>query len=366
MGAEVYRGGCEYAERVDLGSPLEREILTRVQQQFPLCKRPYRELGERCGISEGEAYRVVEVFRSQGIIRRIGASFESSRVGYVSTLAALAIAPHNLEHAAHLISAHAGVTHNYERDDQYNLWFTLIARNAKERDKELACIAAQTGCNDVLVLPTQRLFKIKVAFDVSVGEQPVATLSEGVSPVFVSAPLEPACVEAEPLSGDDRALIRVLQGDLGATMCPFAQAAKDVSGQVGRSLSEEWVIERTCELHTAGVIRRFGAMVRHRRMGFSSNAMAVWDVPDNQVLAAGAILATPAAVSHCYQRPRCVTWPFNLYTMIHGRDRASCERVAVHLHNELACKGIEVPQPRLLLSTREFKKTSMRYFEEEY
>lgn len=365
MCAEVGLSGCKHVDCSDLGSPLERAILTRVQQHFPLCKRPYHELGERCGVSEDEAYNAVEAFRSQGIIRRIGASFESSRMGYVSTLAALAIAPHNIERAAHLVSAHTGVTHNYERNDRYNLWFTLIARNVKERDEELACIAAQTGCNDVLVLPTQRLFKIKVAFDVTVNEQPVATLSEEVSPVFASASLEPACVEAEPLSGDDRALIRVLQGDIGATMRPFAQAAKDVSGQVGHTLSEEWVIERTRELHTAGIIRRFGAMVRHRRMGFSSNAMAVWDVPDNQVLAAGAILATPTAVSHCYQRPRYANWPFNLYTMIHGRDRASCECVAAHLHAELACRGIDVPRPRLLLSTREFKKTSMRYFEEE-
>ena len=99
-------------------------------------------------------------------------------------------------------------------------------------------------------------------------------------------------------------------------------------------------------------------------MGFASNAMAVWDVPNRQVLAAGEVLSVPAEVSHCYERPRRATWPYNLYTMIHGRDRASCERVAEALHENLARAGIDVATPRLLLSTREFKKTSMRYFEE--
>ncbi len=100
-------------------------------------------------------------------------------------------------------------------------------------------------------------------------------------------------------------------------------------------------------------------------MGFSSNAMGVWNVPDEQVLAAGTVLAAPAEVSHCYERPRSQTWPYNLYTMIHGRDRDACERTAARLHDDLSRAGIDVLPARLLLSTREFKKTSMRYFEEE-
>ncbi|MFR1218144.1 MAG: radical SAM/SPASM domain-containing protein, partial [Eggerthella lenta] len=163
----------------------------------------------------------------------------------------------------------------------------------------------------------------------------------------------------------DRALVRTLQDDLGGTLRPFALAAERASGHAGRALREAWAVERTRQLLEAGAIRRFGAMVRHRRMGFSSNAMGVWDVPDELALEAGAILSAPAGVSHCYERPRRATWPYNLYTMIHGRDRASCERVAARLHADLADAGIEVEPPRLLLSAREFKKTSMRYFEED-
>ena len=159
--------------------------------------------------------------------------------------------------------------------------------------------------------------------------------------------------------------MRALQGALGGTLRPFARAAEVATSYAGTALNERWASDRTRALLEAGAVRRFGAMVRHRRMGFSSNAMGVWNVPDEQVLAAGTVLAAPAEVSHCYERPRSQTWPYNLYTMIHGRDRDACERTAARLHDDLSRAGIDVLPARLLLSTREFKKTSMRYFEEE-
>ncbi|WP_080796965.1 siroheme decarboxylase subunit beta [Arabiibacter massiliensis] len=340
-----------------------RAVLTRVQQELPVCERPYGALGEACGTDEAGAFAAVEAARAEGLIRRIGASFESSRIGYASTLAALAVPPEEIDRVAALVGAHPGITHNYERDDRYNLWFTLVARSKEARDAELARIVSDSGCDDLLVLPAVRLFKIKVAFDVR--EKGEAADAEGAAPAPARAPLEPAQVAPVPLDDADRALIRALQDDLGGTLRPFALAAKVASGHAGRALSEEWAVARTRELLEAGAIRRFGAMVRHRRMGFSSNAMGVWDVPEEQALAAGEVLARPAAVSHCYERPRSERWPYNLYTMIHGRDRETCERVAAELHADLAAAGIDVAPPRLLLSTREFKKTSMRYFEED-
>ena len=222
---------------------------------------------------------------------------------------------------------------------------------------------AQTGCDDVLALPAIRLFKIKVAFDVREGAG--TDEASAAAPSSLRAPLEPARVVAEPLDDADRALVRALQGDLGGTLRPFARAAEVASSYAGTALNERWASDRTRSLLEAGAVRRFGAMVRHRRMGFSSNAMGVWNVPDEQVLAAGTVLAAPAEVSHCYERPRSQTWPYNLYTMIHGRDRDACERTAARLHDDLSRAGIDVLPARLLLSTREFKKTSMRYFEEE-
>ncbi|MFR5195639.1 MAG: hypothetical protein ACLTEX_10050 [Eggerthella lenta] len=159
----------------------------RVQQELPVRVRPYAALGDACGTSEEQACVAVEAARTADIVRRIGASFESSRIGYASTLVALAVEPGDLDRVAALVGAHPGITHNYERDDRYNLWFTLIARGAEARDAELARIVAQTGCDDVLALPAIRLFKIKVAFDVRAGTDRRPPL-----PSSLRAPLEPA------------------------------------------------------------------------------------------------------------------------------------------------------------------------------
>lgn len=351
---------------INLESTLARAVLTRVQQELPVCERPYAALGKVCGASEDEVFAVVEAAREVGFIRRIGASFESSRIGYAATLAALAVDRGDLDRVAALVGSHPGITHNYERDDRYNLWFTLIARGKKARDAELARVVIETGCENMLVLPAIRLFKIKVAFDMRERVEMIdAAGSGGAATAPVRPPLEPARVVAESLDDADRALVRALQDDLGGTLVPFARAAEVASGYAGCALGEGWAIDRTRALLEAGAIRRFGAMVRHRQMGFSSNAMGVWRIPDNHVLAAGELLSRPAEVSHCYERPRHVAWPYNLYTMIHGCDVASCERVAARLHADLAVAGIDADPPRLLLSTREFKKTSMRYFEED-
>ena len=208
---------------VHLDSPVARRVLTRVQQELPVCERPYAALGDACGTSEEQAFAAVEAARTADIVRRIGASFESSRIGYASTLVALAVEPGDLDRVAALVGAHPGITHNYERDDRYNLWFTLIARGAEARDAELARIVAQTGCDDLLALPAIRLFKIKVAFDVREGAG--TDEASAAAPSSLRAPLEPARVVAEPLDDADRALVRAVSRDArssssstGATM----------------------------------------------------------------------------------------------------------------------------------------------------
>ena len=186
-------------------------------------------------------------------------------------------------------------------------------------------------------------------------------------PRAAGAPAPAAAADVVPLDLDDadRALVRALQGDLAGDARPFALAAARASELLGRAVGEDEALERTRALVEARAVRRFGAMVRHRKMGFACTIRISINVPDEQVKRAGVLLALPAGVSHCYQRPRRAAWPWNLYTMIHGRDRAECGRVAGKLHAALAEAGIEAAPPRMLVSVREFKKTSMRYFEED-
>ena len=168
---------------------------------------------------------------------------------------------------------------------------------------------------------------------------------------------KPAEAEVVSLSEEEKALARLLQEDLPDVGAPFAAIADTLRAH-GVDVDETWVLDRTRTWTDAGVIRRFGAAIKHHKTGFTSNAMGVWDCPDEVELErVGAIMAGFSEVSHCYQRPRRVTWPHDLYTMIHGRSRQECEVVAERIR---VATGL--PAPWLLYSVREFKKASMRYF----
>jgi siroheme decarboxylase len=330
-------------------SDLDRRILTAIQGGFPIDARPYARLAQDFGCSEAEAMASVAGMRASGVIRRIGAIFDSARLGYRSTLCAIAAPADRVEEVAAVISAYPNVTHNYEREDRYNVWFTLIAPSQQRIDAILREIADTTGIDDILDLPAIRLFKIKVDFDLT-GEKTGRTDAPPAT--------RPADTEAVVLTDDEKALVRLLQDDLETVEAPFETVAARLR-ELGIDADEAWVLERTQEWVDTRVIRRFGAAIKHHKTGFSANAMGAWVVPEERVEEVGAIMASFREVSHCYERPTTPTWPNNLYTMIHGRSREECVDVAARIR-----EATGLPEPRLLYSTREFKKTSMRYFAE--
>lgn len=154
------------------------------------------------------------------------------------------------------------------------------------------------------------------------------------------------------LSEQDRQIICELQNGLPLVSRPFKQMA-------GRlNMTEEGLIERIRHFIANGQIRRFGAAVRHQDLGYLANAMVVWDTPDEKAAEIGSQMAAFEEVTHCYQRPRYPDWPYNLFTMVHGRSREECARIA-----EKIAQATGVKQYQLLFSTAELKKISMRYFE---
>ncbi|MDI6901105.1 MAG: hypothetical protein QMC79_05375 [Anaerosomatales bacterium] len=336
------------ASTVEL-SELDRAVLTTIQAGFPVAARPYATLAEQLGSTEADVLASVKRLRAEGVIRRIGAIFDSHRLGYQSTLCAIAVPEERVEEVAALISEYHNVTHNYEREDRYNVWFTLIAPSRARIQAILDEIAERSGIDDILDLPAIRLFKIKVDFDFT-GEREQRTAAPPV--------VKPAEVEPVHLSREERALARLLQADLPLVERPFAEIGRTLT-ECGYGVDEAWVLERTGEWVQARVIRRFGAAIKHHRTGFSANAMGVWSCPEERAEEVGGIMASFKEVSHCYQRPSAPTWPANMYTMIHGRSRDEVEAVAEAIR---VATGLEAP--RLLYSVREFKKSSMKYFTE--
>lgn len=334
---------------------LDRRVLTEIQAGFPIDEAPYctlaaRLVGAGFETTEMDVLDSVVKMRLTGVIRRIGAIFDSNRLGYRSTLCAIAVPAERVDEVAALIGEYPNVTHNYLREDRYNIWFTLIAESEPRIEAILGEIATRTGIADILNLPAIRLFKIKVDFDLT-GERG----ERGEAPPIV----KPAEVEPIVLTEDERALARLLQEDLPTGEHPFEELHAMLEMQ-GVDETQPWTIEHTRTWVQSGVIRRFGAAIKHHKTGFAANAMGVWDCPAERIEEVGRVMASFNEVSHCYERPRLPQWPANLYTMIHGRTPEECEAIAGRIQ-----AAVGLPAPRLLYSTREFKKTSMRYFAED-
>lgn len=323
---------------------IDRALLERMQSGFPLTALPFAALGEAVGVGEGEALARVRGLKEANVIRQIGAIFDARRLGYQSTLVAFHVAGERLEAAAAQVSAHPGVSHNYARPHHYALWFTLAVPPGREMLDEIRRLAERTGTDDWLNLPATRMFKLRTHFSVG----------EGSGLPTAERPHR-AATAARAFTPADIPLVRALQADLPLVARPYAAAARALG------LGEEELLERARELERAGIMRRFCAVLRHRRVGYQANGMACWVAPEEQIEAAGQRAAAFAEVSHCYQRPAYPPrWPYSLFTMVHGQTRDEVEAVVAEIAREI---GID--QHEVLYSTREFKKERVHYFEEE-
>jgi len=243
---------------------------------------------------------------------------------------------------AEQVSDHPGVSHNYARDHAYNLWFTLTLPSERDLEQGVGRIAAQAEVEDYLYLPALRTFRLGVRFDLS---QTGSRLDRR---------RYPNQVEATPLSPFEREVVRATQGHLPLAPRPFAPAAAEIG------VTEEELLDVLQRFDREGILRRYAAVLRHRRAGFRANGMGCWVVPEERILAAGEAAAAFRSVSHCYQRPTFPPrWPYSLFTMVHGRERGEVEEIVEQIR-----ETIEPEAYTILYSVKEFKKERVRYFEE--
>lgn len=341
---------------------IDRRLMNQIQTDFPLELRPFAVLGRRLGIAEGEVIERLRSLKEKRLVRQISAIFDSGKLGYRSTLVAMMFPPERLDEAAALISQHPGVTHNYARNHEFNLWFTLTVKPEEDLSVAVKALARAAGALDTLLLPTVRLFKIGVSFDLLGEALPGSPEDSGDSRAadFSDSGAD-AVEEAETpsenpygsLSEEDRDLVRELQRDLPLVPRPFEMAARAL-GMTG-----ERVLSRARDFLGSGIMRRFAAVLHHRQAGFVANAMGVWLVPEEAVERVGRIMAGFSGVSHCYQRPSYPpAWPYNLFTMVHGRSLEECQSILQQISGATG-----ITNYTYLYSTKEYKKTRVRYFE---
>ena len=301
---------------------MERALLDGFQRDLPLVPRPFAEIAHQLGTDEATVIGMLRRLSEDGVVSRVGPVLAPHRVG-CSTLAAMAVPEERLDEVADLVSSYDEVNHNYEREHRFNLWFVLNAADREAIDAVLHEIAARTGL-EVVDLPLLEAF----------------SAGPGVS-------------VAMALSEADRRLIAAVQDGLPLVARPYAE----VGAQLG--LSEDQVIAAIGRFLRDGVIKRLGIVVRHHELGYRSNAMVVWDVRDAEVGAVGRRLAKLPFVTLCYRRPRRLPdWPYNLFCMIHGRDRASVEAQIEHANQAI---GLSDLASAVLFSGRRFKQRGARY-----
>ena len=323
---------------------LDTEILNEIQWKFPLVAKPFDEIAKKFEISSDEVKDRLIQLKRKGVLRQLSAIFDTRKLGYTSSLVAMEIEPDRLEHIAHQINKHPGVSHNYEREHQFNLWFTLAVPPGSDLEKELAKFSKLDGIKKIRMLPTLQLFKIGVKLDMVDDKKHEVKPSEEKKIVT-----DVKFVATE----EDKEFIRELQKDMEIVDKPFQKAAEKLG------IKENQIFEKLHGYEEIGVMRRFAAILRHREAGFTANGMIVWKVPEERISEVGNKLGAFPQVSHCYERPVYPDWPYNVFSMIHCKSFDEAGQMTKDIQ-----KQIDVSDYKILYSSREFKKTRVEYFVE--
>jgi len=323
---------------------INRIILDRIQRSFPITSRPYNALSDGLEVNSEEVQKRIKVLKEKGLVRQISAIFNTGTLGYRSSLIAMAVPETEVDQAAAVINRYPGVSHNYYRPAQYNIWFTIAVPPGQSLKETVSHLSASAGGWPTLILPALKKYKLAVVLDVLEDGEAASTDETLVAPkVETNSLFEP--------SAQNIKIVRCIQEDLPLVETPFQNWAENLG------MSENELLELISEWLDKGLMRRFAAVLNHRQVGFSANGMIVWSCPEERIDEYGEVLASYAEVSHCYHRPAYAAWPYNLYAMVHGRSIDECRNIAEKLADAIHLHDYEI-----LFSTKEFKKIRLKLF----
>ena len=328
---------------------LDKRLLNLMQGSFPIAARPYQHVASEAGISEDEVLVRVQHLLDERIIRQVTPIFDTRALGYSSMLVAAKVDPENPWRAANVINEHPGVSHNYLRNHEFNIWFTIATEpdSPLGLEQTLTRLGELAGAESIRQLPTLKLFKIRMDLEMEKGSE---TLSGQVAEAVA-----PAETERQPYDDFDRAVIRATQGAMPVIPEPYAPAAAELG------IPQEQLLEHLRAMVERRLLRRVAAILFHRRAGYSANGMGVWKVPDERVLEMGMQMSQFRGISHCYQRPTYADWPYSVFTMAHGRSKEECDAIL-----DSIAEHTGISDRTTLYSSTEFKKIRLLYFTDDY
>jgi DNA-binding Lrp family transcriptional regulator len=328
----------------------DKRLMNLLQSSFPLDPEPFALVAAEAEMELADVLARTRRLLDERIIREITPIFDTRALGYESMLVAAKVDAEHPQRAAAAVNAHPGVSHNYLRTHDFNLWFTIATPPDSKLGLEgtLEVLMRQTGAESMRELPTLTLFKINMNLEMEKGTDELA------STVDASPPRE---LEAQPYDEHDIAVIRALQGPMEPVERPYDEAAAELGLDVEGLLTHlQGMVDRK-------ILRRVAAILYHRRAGFSANGMGVWKVPEPEIMETGRRMASFRGISHCYQRPTYEDWPYSVFTMAHGRSKEECDAILDSIATEC---GIGPDGRATLYSSTEYKKIRLHYFTDDY
>jgi DNA-binding Lrp family transcriptional regulator len=328
----------------------DKRLMNLLQSSFPLDPRPFELIAGEAELRSDEVKVRTQRLLDERIIREITPIFDTRALGYSSMLVAAKVDSENPQRAARIVNEHPGVSHNYLRTHEFNLWFT-IATPPDSRlglGGTLEMLQRLTGAESIRQLPTLVLFKINMNLEMERGTEALAA-EAGAAP--------PRELERQPYDQLDVDVIRALQGPMQVSDRPYDAAAERVG------MTTDAFLDHLRAMVDRKLLRRVAAILFHRRAGFSANGMGVWRVPEDRILETGRRMAAVRGVSHCYQRPTYPDWPYSVFTMAHGRSKQECDAILDSIADE---HGLHGDDRAVLYSSTEYKKVRLHYFTPDY
>ena len=330
---------------------IDKRLMNLLQSSFPLDPEPFALVASEAELELDDVLARTQRLLDGRIIREITPIFDTRALGYESMLVAAKVDSEHPQRAAQIVNAHPGVSHNYLRTHEFNLWFTIATPPDSELGLKgtLEALMEETGAESMRELPTLTLFKINMNLEMEKGTDALAAAAVDTAP--------PRELEAQPYDDCDIAVIRALQGPMEAIERPYDAAAAEVG------MTTEELLAHLGGMVDRKLLRRVAAILFHRRAGFSANGMGVWKVPEDEIMATGSRMASFRGISHCYQRPTYEDWPYSVFTMAHGRSKEECDAVLDSIAEDC---GMGPDDRATLYSSTEYKKIRLHYFTDDY
>jgi siroheme decarboxylase len=326
----------------------DKRLMNLLQSRFPLAAEPYALLAREHDLALDDLMQRTRRLVDERIIREITPIFDTRALGYESMLVAAKVDAEHPHRAAKIINSHPGVSHNYLRTHEFNLWFTIATPpdSALGLQGTLDVLQELTGAESIRQLPTLKLFKINMNLEMEKGTEALAAAAEAATPREL---------ERQPYV--DIAVIRALQGPMAVVDRPYDDAAAEAG------MDTEAFLDHLRAMVDRKILRRVAAILYHRRAGFSANGMGVWRVPEDRILDTGTRMAAVRGISHCYERPTYEDWPYSVFTMAHGRSKEECDAILQSIADE---HGLHGSDRAVLYSSTEYKKIRLHYFTDDY